>query len=548
MNVFKKVAIMGVMSMVLAAAFGVVAPKNALAQVASPVITSIPQQSVVINTPLTFTASATNPNGGTIGFSLGLPTNATADQSNASIDSVTGAFTWTPTATGAFTFFVVVDDGIVPSVWSEVDVVVTDVGVTPTFPSAALYPIITPISQQTVSVGSAVNLQVVATNPNNGTLVYSDLTGSPTADQSSAAIDSATGAFTWTPTVTGTVTFFLGVDDGVFPISNWIPLTIVVTPPAPLAANPVPTQTIVLGNTDTFTVGTSGGTAPLNFSLDATAPATATIDPLTGAFSWVTDDLGTSTFNVIVTDSAATPASVSVPVTIDVIPVPVLTTVNVTPVNPSVTVGATQQFMAATLDQNGAAIAASTTWSSSNPSVATVSTSTGLATSLAVGTTTITATSGAVTGTTILTVKAVPVVPPPPTTKGGSSAHAVSSSGGGYARASASANVQNLDCPAGNLFYVNGAYSCATSGQGQGEGQVLGASAFSFTNFLREGISSDAVKQLQEKLRAEGFFTYITSTGHFGPMTLLAVKTFQAAHGIPATGFVGSLTIAELNK
>jgi peptidoglycan hydrolase-like protein with peptidoglycan-binding domain len=27
-----------------------------------------------------------------------------------------------------------------------------------------------------------------------------------------------------------------------------------------------------------------------------------------------------------------------------------------------------------------------------------------------------------------------------------------------------------------------------------------------------------------------------------------AVKAFQRAHGIPATGFVGTLTLAELNK
>ena len=58
----------------------------------------------------------------------------------------------------------------------------------------------------------------------------------------------------------------------------------------------------------------------------------------------------------------------------------------------------------------------------------------------------------------------------------------------------------------------------------------------------------DAVKQLQERLRAEGFFTYATSTGYFGPITFAAVQAYQTKHGIPSTGFVGPLTIAELNK
>ncbi|MEI6553444.1 MAG: peptidoglycan-binding domain-containing protein [bacterium] len=79
-------------------------------------------------------------------------------------------------------------------------------------------------------------------------------------------------------------------------------------------------------------------------------------------------------------------------------------------------------------------------------------------------------------------------------------------------------------------------------------GKVLGASTFAFTSHLRKGASSDAVKQLQERLRSEGFFTYATSTGYFGPITLEAVKAYQTKHGIPSTGFVGPLTIAELNK
>lgn len=79
-------------------------------------------------------------------------------------------------------------------------------------------------------------------------------------------------------------------------------------------------------------------------------------------------------------------------------------------------------------------------------------------------------------------------------------------------------------------------------------GQVLGAENFRFGVSLRRGGQSNDVKELQKRLRAEGFFTYPTDTGFFGPITFASVQAYQSAHGIPSTGFVGPLTRAELNK
>ena len=81
-------------------------------------------------------------------------------------------------------------------------------------------------------------------------------------------------------------------------------------------------------------------------------------------------------------------------------------------------------------------------------------------------------------------------------------------------------------------------------------GQVLGAETFAFTSDLRLGMSGNDVRELQERLRKEGFFTFATSTGYFGPITFAAVKAYQTAHpeiGF-VTGFVGPLTRAVLNK
>src|ERR1700682_4828247 len=87
--------------------------------------------------------------------------------------------------------------------------------------------------------------------------------------------------------------------------------------------------------------------------------------------------------------------------------VPVLTSLAVTPANPSVVKGTPQQFTAKGTYSDGttADLTATATWSSSATTVATIS-ATGAATTLTPGRTTITAAVGGVNGTTLLTVTA----------------------------------------------------------------------------------------------------------------------------------------------
>lgn len=82
-----------------------------------------------------------------------------------------------------------------------------------------------------------------------------------------------------------------------------------------------------------------------------------------------------------------------------------LSSIAVTPANPSITVGATQQFTATGTysDSSTQNITASATWGSSDTAKATINAS-GLATAVAAGSTTITATSGSISGNTMLTV------------------------------------------------------------------------------------------------------------------------------------------------
>lgn len=77
-------------------------------------------------------------------------------------------------------------------------------------------------------------------------------------------------------------------------------------------------------------------------------------------------------------------------------------------------------------------------------------------------------------------------------------------------------------------------------------GQVLGASIFQFTTNLRRGSEGIDVTELQTLLTQEGLYGG-PIIGYFGPLTSKAVKAYQLKNGLPATGFVGPLTRAQLN-
>lgn len=78
-------------------------------------------------------------------------------------------------------------------------------------------------------------------------------------------------------------------------------------------------------------------------------------------------------------------------------------------------------------------------------------------------------------------------------------------------------------------------------------GQVLGANRYYFTLTLKMGSRGNEVKELQKYLNDLGFDCGPVD-GIFGIRTMLAVVKFQVMNGIPATGVVGPLTRAALNR
>ncbi len=87
-----------------------------------------------------------------------------------------------------------------------------------------------------------------------------------------------------------------------------------------------------------------------------------------------------------------------------------LQSIAVTPANPTIPAGATQQFTATGTysDSSTQNLTSQVTWASTSAAVATIN-ATGLATGVSAGTTTISATSGSVSGSTTLTVQAAPL-------------------------------------------------------------------------------------------------------------------------------------------
>ncbi|MNS45874.1 N-acetylmuramoyl-L-alanine amidase XlyA precursor [compost metagenome] len=92
----------------------------------------------------------------------------------------------------------------------------------------------------------------------------------------------------------------------------------------------------------------------------------------------------------------------------------------------------------------------------------------------------------------------------------------------------------NLIFPGTKLSLPGGAAAPAPGQSAAGSGPLL-----------KEGYSGDPVKRLQDRLRELGHDPGGTD-GAFGPKTLAAVKSFQAANGLEADGVVGPLTWGKL--
>jgi hypothetical protein len=274
-----------------------------------PTLAAIPDYTLTPGTTLAFTNTAADPDSPpeTLTFSLGA-----ADPTNATVDPASGAFSWTPNTNQLGT--------------NRLSVLVTDSGSPPLTATQAftIYvvltnhpPTLTPISNQTVYVGTTLILTNSATDPDSppSTLTYSLGPGAPF----NATLDSASGVLTWSPTVVqeGTNTFTIVVNDnGLPPLSSTQSFSVFVLPPnAPPTLAPIANRTIHLGATLLITNTATDPDQPpetLTFAFATNAPAGASLDPVSGLFTWTPGAVFLNTTNLIgimVTDNGQPPLS-----------------------------------------------------------------------------------------------------------------------------------------------------------------------------------------------------------------------------------------------
>ena len=272
----------------------------------APALAAIGDQSGDELTLITFDANATDADlpANTLTFSLdpGAP-------GGASINSSTGVFTWTPSEAqgpGAYPITVRVTDNGSPALddFETINITVNEVNVAP---------VLDPIGNQTVDEGSQLAFTATATDADDpaNTLTFSLDAGAP-----AGASITPGGDFTWMPTESqgpGVYTLIVRVTDDGTPILDdfeTIQITVNEVNTAPVL-DPVSDQGGDELTLISFTATATDLDDPANnltFSLDAGAPAGASIDPASGAFTWTPDESqgpGVYPVTVRVTDDGA---------------------------------------------------------------------------------------------------------------------------------------------------------------------------------------------------------------------------------------------------
>jgi beta-glucosidase len=161
----------------------------------APVMAAISNCSVDAGQPVSFTVSASDPDGDTLTYSTGiLP-------SGASFDAGNHAFSWTPEVPGTYTVQFTVNDGRLNDSKTVTITVNTATG--------DQAPVMSAIPTYVVKTGKLVSFTVKASDPDNDPLTYS--AGTLPAG---AIFNAGTKKFSWTPTIAGTYTVQFTVDDG----------------------------------------------------------------------------------------------------------------------------------------------------------------------------------------------------------------------------------------------------------------------------------------------------------------------------------------------
>ena len=272
----------------------------------APVLDTIGAQSVNEGDTLTFTVTASDPDGDSLSYSASnLPSGAT-------FDPATRVFTWTPGYDQA---------GSYPGVHFEVsDGSLTDSeDITITVNNVNRAPVLEAIGYQSVYEGGTLTFTVTASDPDGDALSYS-ASNLP----SGATFDPATRAFTWTPGYDQAGSYpgvHFEVSDGSLTDSEDITITVNNVNRAPVL-EAIGNQSVDEGGTLTFTVTASDPDGDALSYSASNLPTGATFDPATRVFTWTPGYSQAGTYAGVtftVTDGTVTDSET---ITITVVDVP----------------------------------------------------------------------------------------------------------------------------------------------------------------------------------------------------------------------------------
>ena len=210
------------------------------------------------------------------------------------LDGATGIIAGTPTAPGTSSFTVRAADAAGQSATQSLSITITAV------PPPATPPDITTTTLPAGTVNQQYNQPVEATG-GTGALTWSIIGGALPAG---LTLNSTNGEISGTPTVTGTSSFIVRVQDAAG-LSDVQALSITINPPAPpnITTSTLPPGRV--GRSYSEPVQATGGSGARIWSIVAgSLPLGLTLDPTTGLISGTPTQEGTSSFTVQVQDAA----------------------------------------------------------------------------------------------------------------------------------------------------------------------------------------------------------------------------------------------------
>jgi Putative Ig domain len=217
--------------------------------------------------------------------------------------SATGTISGTPTASGSFSFTAKVTDSTTPTVQTATKSFSLTV-------AAAVTPLqITTSTIPAGQVGAAYSTQLTASG---GTTPYTWSLSSG-ALPAGMNLTASTGAFSGTPTTSGSFTFTVKVTDSTTPTAQTATKSVTFTVAAAAGPVQITTTSVPAGQTSvayTTTLTATSGTTPYTWSINSgSLPAGLTLSSA-GTISGTPTATGTSNFTVKVTDSSS-PASIA---------------------------------------------------------------------------------------------------------------------------------------------------------------------------------------------------------------------------------------------